>query len=61
MEGEPQVKAVEIEAELRQIKSMTDHSYNIILNVGEEGLAQVKELMGWVLDRVKLVIIDEPK
>lgn len=61
MADKPAVKAVELEAELRSVKSMSDHSYNIILNVGEEGLEQVKELMGWLVDRVKLVIVNETK
>ena len=29
------VQAVKLEAELRQIKSMADHTYNVTLNVPE--------------------------
>ena len=30
-----EIRAVEFEAELRQIKSMADHSYNVTINVPE--------------------------
>ena len=50
------IKAVEFEAELRQIRSMADHTYNVTLNVPEYCLPQVKELMGWLADEVKVVI-----
>ena len=50
------IKAVEFEAELRQVKSMADHSFNVTLNVPEYCLPQVKELMGWLADEVKVVI-----
>jgi hypothetical protein len=61
MTEKPPIKAVELDAELRQVKSMTDHSYNVILNVGEEGLKQVQQLMGWIGDMVKIVMVDETK
>ena len=51
-----QVKAVEFEAELRQVKSMSDHSYNVTLNVPEYCLPQVQELLGWLGDQTKVVI-----
>ena len=54
-----EVKAVEFEAELRQIKSMADGSYNVILNVPEYGLDQVKAMMGWIKDQVKVVLVDD--
>ena len=50
------IKAVEFEAELRQVKSGAAHTYNIILNVPEYCLPQVKQLMGWIEDQVKVVI-----
>jgi len=53
-----EVKAVEFEAELRQIKSMADGSYNIVLNVPEYGLEPVKAMMGWIKDQVKVVLVD---
>lgn len=52
------VKAVEFDAELRQIKSMADHSYNVTLNVPEYCLPQVKEMMGWLVDQVKVAIVN---
>lgn len=51
-----QIKAVEFEAELRQIRSMSDHTYNVVLNVPEYCLPQVKEMMGWLAEQVKVVI-----
>jgi len=53
-----EVKAVEFEAELRQIKSMADGSYNIIINVPEYGLEQVQAIMGWIKNQVKVVLVD---
>lgn len=57
--------AVELQAELRQIKTMADHSTNIILNIGEQYSEQVKTLFDWLLDEVGLVIVapddGEPK
>ena len=51
------IKAVEFEAELRQVKSMADHSFNVTLNVPEYCLPQVKQLMGWLSDEIKVVIV----
>jgi len=48
--------AVEFEAELRQIKSMADHSYNIVINVPEYCLPQVQAMLGWLGDLLKVVI-----
>jgi hypothetical protein len=50
------VKAVEIRAELRQVKSMVDHTYNITLNLPEECLPQAQQLMAWIGNEVKAVI-----
>jgi hypothetical protein len=51
-----EIKAVEVRAEVRQIKSMADATFNVVLNVPEDCLEQVKVLMGWLKDEVKLVI-----
>lgn len=51
-----EVKAVEFEAEVRQVKSMADGTYNIILNVPEYCLPQVKVIMGWLLAEVRIVM-----
>lgn len=53
--------AIEARAELRQIKSMVDGSYNITLNFPEDCLEQVKTLMGWLALDVKVVVINEPE
>jgi len=50
------VKAVEVRAEVRQIKTMADHSANVILNIPEDCIEQVKVLLGWVGLEVKAVI-----
>jgi len=42
-----EIKAVEIRAELRQIKTMVDGSANIVLNVPEDCREQVKVMMDW--------------
>jgi hypothetical protein len=51
-----EIKAVEFEAELRQIKSMADHSYNVTINVPEYCLPQVQKMMEWLAGMVKVVI-----
>ena len=51
--------AVEIEAEMRQVKSMADGTYNIVLNVPEYCLPQVREMMGWLKELVKVVMAKE--
>ena len=53
------IKAVEIEAELRQIRTMTDGTVNIILNVPEYCMPQVKIMMDWLKDNVKVVLEHE--
>jgi hypothetical protein len=37
--------AAEYTAEVRQVKSMVDHSYNVTLNFGEDALPVVQRLM----------------
>ena len=53
-------RAVELEAEVRQIKSMADHSYNITLNVPEYCLSQVQVIMGWLQEQVK-ILVEKPE
>ena len=55
------VKAVEIRAELRQVKSMADHTINITLNIPEDCLPQAQTLMGWILDEVHVVMVNATK
>jgi len=49
--------AVEFEAELRQVKSMADGTYNITINVPEYCLEQVQTMMGWLKDLVQIVMV----
>jgi hypothetical protein len=49
--------AVEFEAEMRQVKSMADGTYNIVLNVPEYCLAQVQSMMGWLKSLVQVVMV----
>ena len=50
--------AVEFEAEMRQVKSMADGTYNIVLNVPEYCLPQVQTMMGWLKELVKVVMVE---
>lgn len=51
------VKAVEIRAELRQIKTMADFSANVIINIPEDCREQVKVLLDWLGDEIGAVIV----
>lgn len=44
---------------MRQIKSMADGTYNIVLNVPEYCLPQVQTMMGWLQSQVKVVMVKE--
>lgn len=48
--------AIEFDAEMRQVKSMADGTYNVVLNVPEYCLPQVKEMMGWLKSLVRVVM-----
>ncbi len=54
-----EIVSVEIHAELRQMKSMADHTYNVVLNVSEDCLEQVRIMMGWLGDEISIVLVDE--
>ena len=49
--------SIKFEAELRSVKSMSDRSYNLILNIPEYELEQARELMGMLLDHVAVAIV----
>jgi len=49
-------RAVEIRAEVRQVRTMADHTVNVILNLPEDCMEQAKILLGWQGDEVKAVI-----
>jgi len=53
--------AVEFEAEMRQVKSMADGTYNVVLNVPEYCLPQVQTMMGWLKSLVRVVMGNEEK
>jgi hypothetical protein len=50
------IKAVEVRAEVRQIKTMADGSINVVLNLPEDCREQVKVLLDWIGFEVKAVI-----
>ncbi len=51
-----EVKAIEIRAEVRQIKTMADGTMNVILNLPEDCKEQAKVLLDWLGFEVKAVI-----
>lgn len=61
MAGEQKVSeiAVEFDAEVRQVKSMADGTYNVVLNVPEYCLHQVQRMMGWLKAMVRIVAVNE--
>lgn len=48
---------VRFDAEVRQIKSMADKSFNLVLNIPEYNKERVKQLTDWLLDQVAVAII----
>jgi len=54
-----EIVAIEFESEIRQIKTMSDRSFNIVLNVPEYGAEQVKKIMDWLQDNVKVLMVNE--
>lgn len=55
-QGERSVRAVEIEAELRQIKTMADGSVNVVLNLPEYCIPQVKIILDWLGEQVRVLV-----
>ena len=51
-----EIKSVEIDAELRQIKTMADGTVNITLNLPEYCIEQSKIMLGWRGEQVRAVI-----
>ena len=54
-----EIKAVEVRAELRQIKTMVDGSVTITLNLPEDCKKQVKVILDWLGLELKAVIVNE--
>lgn len=50
------IRAVEIRAEVRQIKTMADGTINLILNLPEDCKEQVKVLLDWIGLEVRAVL-----
>ena len=50
------VKAVEVRAELRQVKTMADHTFNVTLNIPEDCREQVKKMLDWLGYEVRVMI-----
>jgi hypothetical protein len=55
------IRAVEVRAELRQVKSMVDGSVNIILNIPEDCIEMAQILLGWIGDEIKVYLMDDTK
>ena len=53
------VKAIEVSAEVRQVKTMTDHSLNVTLNIPETYKEQAKVLIDWQGLMIRLVAVLE--
>lgn len=57
---------IRFDAEVRQIRSMSDHTFNVILNIPEYNVEQVQELMTMLGDMVAVAMVsvdgeDEPQ
>lgn len=53
------IKAIEVRAEVRQIKTMADGTVNVILNLPEDCKEQCKALLDWLGYEVKAVIVKD--
>ena len=50
-------EANRFDAEVRQIRSMADHTFNVILNVPEYNVEQVQEMMTMLGDMVAVAMV----
>ena len=50
-------EAIRFDAEVRQIRSMSDHTFNVILNVPEYNIDQVKRMMDLMNDMVAVAMV----
>ena len=53
-------RLVELRAEVRQVKTMVDHTVNITLNIPEDCREQAKVLLDWQGMEVFAFVSDEP-
>ena len=49
---------IHFDAELRQIRSMADHTFNVIINVPEYNIEQVQQMMTMLGDMVAVAMIE---
>lgn len=57
MTGEKnEVRAVEVRAELRQIKTMADGSVNVVLNLPEDCKDAVKVMLDWLGLELRVIL-----
>lgn len=57
-------RAVELKAQVWQVKSLTtDDTFHIVFNTGEQYLPHVQKIMEWLKDEVTLLVVkgDPPK
>lgn len=48
---------IRFDAEIRQIKSMADRSFNLVLNIPEYQIDEAQKLMKMLLDHVAVAIV----
>jgi hypothetical protein len=48
---------VKFDAELRQIRSMADGTYNLVLNIPEYCLPQTQTMMAWLKGQVDVAVV----
>jgi hypothetical protein len=53
--------AIHFDAEVRMVKSMVDHTYNVVLNIPEYNLEQVQELMGMLGEMIAVAMVKVDK
>ena len=51
------MEAIRFDAEVRQVKSLVDKSWNIVLNVPEYNIDQVKRMMDLMNDMVAVAMV----
>jgi hypothetical protein len=54
-----EIHAVEVRAEVRQIRTMADGTVNVILNLPEDCREQVKVMLDWLGLEVKAIIVQQ--
>ncbi len=56
-----EVVAIEFDAEARQVKTMADGTVNVVLNVPEYCIEQVKAILSWRGSQVRIVMERVPE